>query len=251
MPKSTPTSLVRLNKLIADRGLCSRRKADEWISEGKVKLNGKTVYELGVKVDPKKDKIVVNGKPLKPEERKLYIAFYKPEHVVTSLSDPQNRPTVIDFFPKVRERIFPVGRLDWDTEGLLIMTNDGDFAQRVGHPSQEIPKTYEAKLDGRPTDAQLEKLRRGVSIEGGGRVKALYIERIKKGSDKYDWIRISVTEGKNRQVRKMFLKLGFDVKKLRRVAIGALPLSNLKKGEYAHITKAGLAKIFEKPKFLR
>lgn len=251
MAKRTTTPQIRLNKYIAECGLTSRRKADEWIDSGKVKLNGKTVYELGVRVDPKKDRIEVNGKLLKSKpQNQVYIAFNKPTHVMTTLSDPEGRPTVKDFFPKQKARIFPVGRLDWDTEGLLLMTNDGDFAQAVIHPSQEIPKTYMAKLDGQPSEAQLNKLRQGVSIPGG-KVKALFVERVKKSSDKYDWVRISVAEGKNRQVRRMFEKIGFDVKKLRRVAIGALPLGTLPKGGHAYITPQGLAKIFELPKWMK
>lgn len=251
MAKSSTPTTVRLNKYLAECGLTSRRKADEWIDAGKVKLNGKTVYELGVKVDPKTDKIEVDGKLLKAKpQNQVYIAFNKPTHVMTTMSDPEGRPTVKDYFPKMKERIFPVGRLDWDTEGLLLMTNDGDFAQAVIHPSQEIPKTYLAKLDGQPSEAQFEKLRRGVTIPKGGKVKALFIERMKKGSDQYDWVRISVAEGKNRQVRQMFEKIGFDVKKLRRVAIGALPLGTIPRGAHAYITPQGLAKIFETPKWM-
>ncbi|MCB0408397.1 MAG: rRNA pseudouridine synthase, partial [Bdellovibrionales bacterium] len=251
MAKRPPITEVRLNKYISECGLASRRKADEWIQDGKVQLNGKTVYELGVRVQPGKDRIVVNGKPLKPQTKKhLYIAFYKPKHVMTTLSDPEGRPTVRDFFPKVRERIFPVGRLDWDTEGLLLMTTDGDFAQSVIHPSKEIPKTYLAKLDGQPTEAQLQKLRTGVSIIGG-RVKAMYIERVKRGSEQYDWVRISVAEGKNRQVRRMFEKIGFDVKKLQRVAIGSLKIGSLERGEIMMLGPRELERIFIAPKELR
>lgn len=257
MAKSTTTSevsdkTVRLNKYISECGVASRRKADEWIEGGRVQLNGKTVYELGVKVNPDTDKILIDGKPLKKKvHQHVYIAFHKPRHVMTTLSDPEGRATVIDFFPKLRTRIFPVGRLDWDTEGLLLMTTDGDFAQSVSHPSEDIPKTYLAKLDGQPSEAHLEKLRRGVSIPQGGRVRALYIEKVKGGSDKYDWVKISVVEGKNRQIRKMFEKIGFDVKKLKRIAIGALPLGHLASGEHAYITPSGLKQIFELPKWMR
>ena len=250
MAKNQASSHVRLNKWIAECGLTSRRKADEWIDSGRVKLNGKPVYELGVKVDPKKDKITVDGKPLKPKKGpKIYIAFHKPEKVITTLSDPEGRTTIKDYFPKLKSRVFPVGRLDWDTEGLLLMTDDGDFAQSVIHPSAEIPKTYLAKLDGQPSDAQLKKLLNGVTIVGG-RVKAIAVERVKKGSDKYDWIKIAVSEGKNRQVRRMFEKIGFDVKKLKRVAIGALPLGRIPKGMHAYINEVGLQKIFETPKWI-
>jgi 23S rRNA pseudouridine2605 synthase len=143
-------------------------------------------------------------------------------------------------------RVFPVGRLDWDTEGLLLLTNDGDFAQKVQHPREEIPKTYLAKLDGKPTDAQLQKLLSGVTIPGG-RVKALYCERAKVGdSSKYDWVKIIIGEGKNRQIKYMFQKIGFDVKKLKRVAIGQLTLGHLEKGEYAFLDQGGINQIFRK-----
>lgn len=251
MAKRKTTSTVRLNKFIADCGLASRRRADKWIEDGKVILNGKTVYELGIQIDPNNDLVKIGGKAVKPKPTHfVYIAFHKPTHVMTTLSDPEGRTTVKDFFPKIKHRIFPVGRLDWDTEGLLLLTNDGDFSQSVSHPSQEIPKTYLVKLDGKPTDAQLQKLRNGVSIVGG-KVKALHIERVKKGSDKYDWVRIAVAEGKNRQVRRMFEKIGFDVKRLKRISIGALPLGQIPKGAHAYITASGLAQIFEIPKWMR
>ncbi|MEO0335245.1 MAG: pseudouridine synthase [Pseudomonadota bacterium] len=250
MAKSKTSASIRLNKFIAESGLTSRRKADEWIDSGRVKLNGKTVYELGVKVDPRKDKITVDGKALKAKtENKVYIVLNKPEKVVTTLSDPEGRPTVKDYLPKVKQRVFPVGRLDWDTEGLLLLTNDGEFAQSVSHPSNDIPKTYLAKLNGQPTDAQLSKLIKGVSIVGG-KVKALAVERVKKGSDKYDWVKIAVTEGKNRQVRRMFERIGFDVRKLKRVAIGALPLGRIPKGNHAYLNDLGLQKVFELPSWL-
>jgi 23S rRNA pseudouridine2605 synthase len=143
-------------------------------------------------------------------------------------------------------RVFPVGRLDWETEGLLLLTNDGDFAQKVMHPREDIPKTYLAKLDGQPTDVHLQKLLRGVTIPGG-RVKALHVERVKIGESKqYDWVKIIITEGKNRQIRYMFQKIGYDVKKLRRVAIGQLTLGNLQKGEYGFLDAGGIARIFRK-----
>ena len=250
MAKSTIPPSIRLNKFIAESGLTSRRKADEWIESGRVKLNGKTVYELGVKIDPKVDRITIDGKPVKMQPNlRVYIALHKPERVVTTLSDPEGRPTVKDYLPKVKQRVFPVGRLDWDTEGLLLLTNDGDFAQKVSHPSNDIPKTFLAKLDGQPTEAQLAKLLSGVSIVGG-RVKALAVERVKKGSDKYDWVKIAVNEGKNRQVRKMFERIGYDVKKLKRVAIGALPLGSIPKGNHAYLNELGLQKIFELPAWL-
>lgn len=225
--------------------MASRRKADEIISEGHVQVNGKTVYELGVRVDPTVDRVTLDGKPVRPVTQKIYVIFYKPENVLTTMEDPEGRPTVAEFMEELPVRVFPVGRLDWDTEGLLLLTNDGEFSQKVMHPREEIGKTYLAKLDGHPTDVQLEKLRRGVTIPGG-KVKAWHVERAKIGDSKqYDWVKIVIGEGKNRQVRHMFSKIGFDVKKLKRVAIGQLTLGPLQKGEYAFLDQTGIAKIFK------
>jgi 23S rRNA pseudouridine2605 synthase len=242
----TPNNHVRLNKYLAECGIASRRGSDKLITDGHVQVNGKTVYELGVQVEVAVDRITVDGKPVRLENQKIYVIFYKPENVLTTMSDPEGRPTVADFMEKLPVRVFPVGRLDWDTEGLLLLTNDGDFSQRVMHPREQIPKTYLAKLDGQPSDLQLQKLLRGVTIPGG-RVKALHVERVRIGDSKqYDWIKIVIGEGKNRQVRHMFNKIGFDVKKLKRVAIGLLTLGSLQKGEHAFMDRGALAKIFRK-----
>lgn len=238
---------VRLNKYIAECGAASRRRADELISEGSVLVNGKKVYELGTKVYPGVDRITVKGKPLKPPTHKIYILFNKPKHVVTTMNDPMDRPTIADYFDRLPVRVFPVGRLDWDTEGMILLTNDGEFAQKVNHPSEEIMKTYLVKINGRASSEQLEKMRRGVSIIGG-KVSAKGIERIRRGdSSKYDWIKIMISEGKNRQIRQMFEKIGFDVMKLQRVAIGRLRMpTSLKRGEYVFLTEKGLDKIFQR-----
>ncbi len=255
MDEKQGSELVRLNKYLSDKGVASRRKADQLIESGAVKVNGRTIYELGVRINPKTDKVFVSGKPVHAAvTEKVYILFHKPENVLTSTSDPTGRPTVMDFFKHFKHRLFPVGRLDWDSEGLLILTNDGEFSQEVTHPSREIPKTYLVKLDGQPTEAQLQKLIRGVSIIGG-RVRAQKIEKIRKkgGSSQYDWIKIVITEGKNRQVRKMFEKIGYDVKKLRRIGIGELKLGTLKKGEYRilHPLESKLAFMLPKKKSLK
>ncbi|MCM2281920.1 MAG: rRNA pseudouridine synthase [Bdellovibrionaceae bacterium] len=243
--KKLESELIRLNKYLADCGIASRRKADQLIAEGKVVINGKKVYELGTRVDPTADKILVDGKPVKPATNKVYIMFHKPKNVVTTMEDPEGRPTIADYFNRLPVRVFPVGRLDWDTEGLLLLTNDGEFAQRIMHPAEEVPKTYLAKISGHASDDALIRLRRGVSIPGG-RVQALHVERIRRGADKYDWIKIVVGEGKNRQVRRMFEKIGFDVLKLQRVAIGRLRIGTLERGEYVFLTEAGVQKIFQK-----
>jgi 23S rRNA pseudouridine2605 synthase len=236
---------IRLNKYLSECGIASRRKADELIAEGSVMVNGKKVFELGIKVRPGEDRITVSGKPVKPPTHKVYILFNKPRNVVTTMDDPEGRPTIADYFERLPVRVFPVGRLDWDTEGMILLTNDGEFAQKVNHPREEILKTYFVKVDGHPSDDQLERLRRGVS-DDGGKVVARHIERVRRGdSEKYEWVKVMISEGKNRQIRRMFEKVGFDVIKLQRVAIGRLKMPNdLKRGEYLFLTEAGVERIF-------
>ncbi len=238
-------SLVRLNKALAEAGIASRRKADRLIEQGLVQVNGKKVYELGIKVDPAKDKIVVEGHPVTFYHKKVYLMLNKPTSVLTTLSDPEGRPTVKDYFDKYPIRIFPIGRLDWDSEGLLLLTNDGEFANSVMHPRGEVTKTYHVKINGQPEKSDLDKLLRGVTIPGG-KAKVRHIEKLKRpeGSTQYDWYKVVISEGKNRQIREMFLKIGFDVMKLQRVSIGRLKLGSLPKGEWTEITDSQLKKIF-------
>ena len=235
---------MRLNKFLAESGVASRRGADDLIAEGAVTINGKKVYELGLKVNVKEDRVLVNGKPVRPEIRKLYIIFNKPKGVMTTMEDPEGRPCIAEYFTNLEQRVYPVGRLDYDSEGLLLMTNDGEFAQRVTHPKHEVFKTYLVKVNGQPTEQHLLKLRTGVTIIGG-RVAAREVERLRgTASDKYDWFKIVIGEGKNRQVRRMFEKIGFDVMKLQRVAIGRLKMGGLARGEWAMLTEDEVEKIF-------
>jgi 23S rRNA pseudouridine2605 synthase len=235
---------VRLNKLIADSGLTSRRGADRLIADGLVTVNGKKVYELGVKVDHVNDKVSVDGKPLRAKFDLLYIMFHKPKGVLTTMEDPLDRPTIKDFLDEVPARVFPVGRLDWDSEGLLLLTNDGDYANKIMHPTAEVTKTYLVKVDGQPKQEKIDKLLRGVSIEGG-KVTAKSVEKIKRGKEQYAWLKIVITEGKNRQIRQMFEKIGFDVLKLQRVAIGCLRLGSLEKGELVYLNDVAAERVFE------
>lgn len=234
---------VRLNKYLAECGVASRRKADALIEEGLVRVNGKPVFELGRKIDPLKDRVELKGKTVKPHPNKVYIMLHKPSGVLSTLEDPLGRPTILDLISSP-VRIFPVGRLDWDTEGLLLLTNDGEFSNKVLHPREQISKTYLAKVNGHPTDEHFKKLIRGVSIEGG-KVRALFIERVKSKSSQYDWIRIVIDEGKYHQVRRMFEKIGFDVIKLKRVAIGNLQMGSLPRGQFTLLTPAQINKIFQ------
>lgn len=235
---------VRLNKLIADSGIASRRAADRLIEEGQVTVNGKKVYELGVKVDPHVDRIQIQGKPLRKKFEHLYLMFYKPKGVLTTMEDPLERPTIKAFLESVPTRVFPVGRLDWDSEGLLLLTNDGDFANRVTHPKAEVTKTYLVKVDGKPSEEHLKKLLNGVTIVGG-KVSAKSVEKIKRGREQYEWLKIVITEGKNRQIRQMFEKIGFDVLKLQRVAIGRLRLGSLQKGELVYLNDVAAERVFQ------
>jgi 23S rRNA pseudouridine2605 synthase len=245
------SNLVRLNKFIASTGIASRRRADALIREGSVRVNGKAITELGTQVDPKRDKVFVNNKPVRPPDDLVYVMFNKPPQVVTTMSDPEGRPCINDYFKKATIRLFPVGRLDWHSEGLLLLTNDGEFAQKVSHPKFDVAKTYLVKLNGEPSEEQLGKLLRGISIIGG-KTRALAVRKMeKRGSDKYDWIKIIIDEGRKHQVRLMFQKIGFDVKKLQRVAIGSLQLANLKKGDFKILSPDDIKKIFIKPKELR
>jgi 23S rRNA pseudouridine2605 synthase len=176
--------------------------------------------------------------------------FHKPKNVITSMSDPLERVTVADYMADVPTRVFPIGRLDWDSEGLLLLTNDGEFAQKVMHPKTEVTKTYHVKLEGQPEEYKIKKLLSGVSIPGG-RVKAKHVEKLKpikteagKKSKKNDWYKIIITEGKNHQVREMFKKIGFDVIKLQRVAIGKLRLGQLERGEFVYLNEAAAERVF-------
>lgn len=246
MSDAQSSRLVRLNKLIADSGLASRRHADRLIEEGHVTVNGKRVFELGVKVDPQDDKVLVDGKPLRGKNQSLYLLFNKPRGVLTTMDDPKGRPTIADYLGGVPGRVFPVGRLDWDSEGLILLTNDGDFANRVMQPKSEVTKTYLVKVDGQPKPEKIQKLLHGVTIEGG-KVAARSVEKIKRpeGSDQYDWYKIVITEGKNRQIRQMFAKIGLDVLKLQRVAIGRLGIGSVKRGELVYLNDAAVDRIFQ------
>lgn len=210
-------------------------------------VDGKKIKEAGTKIDPRTAKVFVKKKLIvsDPTAKKVYYMLNKPRNVLTTLNDPEGRPTIMEFFKKEKRRIFPAGRLDWDSEGLLIVTNDGELVQEISHPKSKITKTYIVKLDGTPTDNHLKKLLNGVTIEKGGKVKAISVEKARYGSSKkYDWVKIVINEGKNRQIRKMFAKIGFDVKKLRRVAIGKLYIGSVKPGTYKELKAKDLIQIF-------
>ncbi|PLT34827.1 pseudouridine synthase [Bacillus sp. V5-8f] len=226
--------MERLQKVIAHSGLASRRKAEEMIKEGKVKVNGKIVTELGTKVGPT-DKIEVDQVPV-TKEVPVYYLFYKPRGVISAVSDDKNRKVVTDFFPEVIERIYPVGRLDYDTSGLLILTNDGEFANTLMHPKHEVDKVYVAKVKGIPLRENLRKLERGIILEDGktapAKTKVLSIDKKKQTAI----VEITIHEGKNRQVRRMLEAIGHPVLKLKREKYGFLTLHGLSAGESRELT---------------
>ena len=224
----------RLQKLIAASGYTSRRKAEQLILEGKVTVNGTVVNQLGVKAEPS-DIIIVEGVRLLKENKGYYL-FYKPEKVITSMSDEKDRTCVKDFFESVNERVVPVGRLDYDTSGALIMSNDGEFINLITHPRHKIKKTYVAKISGKLEDQHLKILRSGVRIDNYKTAPAEVNIVKNKNKSSNTLVRLTIHEGKNRQVRRMFETLGYEVLKLKREAIEDLTLEGLKKGEYRVLT---------------
>lgn len=235
----------RLQKIIAEMGIASRRKAEELIMEGRITVNGR-VATIGTKADPERDHIKLDGKLLTAPEKKVYYIFNKPRGVVTSLSDPEGRPTVGDFLTRIKERVFPVGRLDFDSEGMLIITNDGDFAHGILHPSKKISKTYLVKIKGFLEDDEIEKLRTGIKIDGIMTAPAR-VKRLKK-AESNSWIEITIHEGKKRQIRKMLQRVGHPVIRLIRIRINGVEMGDLAPGEYRRMTVDELEKIFREIK---
>lgn len=227
----------RLQKFMASCGIASRRKCEELILSGKVKVNGVVVTELGVKVNGNKDKIEYNGKIIKPEEKKVYILLNKPEGYITSVKDEKNRKTVLDIV-KVEERIYPIGRLDYDSSGLLLLTNDGYIYNKIIHPRVEITKKYIAVVQGEFKKQELEKFKKGVDI--GGYITAKAEIKVLKYEDDKTTVEIGIHEGKNRQIRKMCAALNHNVLALKRISIGKIKLGNLKRGEYRDLTREEL-----------
>ena len=225
---------MRINKFLADKGIASRRHADAMIAAGRVKING-VVATLGASVEDR-DEVTVDDTPVSREESKLeYYIMNKPKGVVCTVSDDRGRKTVMEYMPQTTARIFPVGRLDYETEGLLILTNDGDLAFRLTHPMNEVPKTYMAKIEGTMTEKDLNPIRSGVELDGvmTKKCKAHIVETNKA----YTKVHITITEGRNRQVRRMFESLGRTVVLLKRVSIGKLKLTGLDRGEVRALTQ--------------
>lgn len=225
---------MRLNKYIAQSGIASRRKADELTKEGKVKINGLVTKELGYDV-VEGDIVEVAGRKIEPIKKFIYLMLNKPKGFVTTASDEEGRPTVLDLLTDVSERVFPIGRLDYNTSGLLLLTNDGNLAYRLTHPKHHIYKTYRARVNGVLSENRAAQLRNGVDI--GGFVTSKAKVQILKGAPNSTIVEIQIYEGKNRQVRKMFAAVGNKVIDLERVAMGELYLGRLKEGHYRKLTQ--------------
>jgi 23S rRNA pseudouridine2605 synthase len=243
----------RLQKIIAAAGIASRRKAEELITQGRVSVNGQIVTELGSKADPERDHVKVDGKLLRGPERNVYLLLNKPKGYVTTVSDPEGRPTVMDLVRHVGERIYPVGRLDYASEGLLLMTNDGALANHLTRAASHVPKTYLVKVSGQPAEEDIEKLRRGLKIRGipGGAVGGHELHRapavrtapaqvrlLREAEN--PWYELTLIEGKNRQIRRMFEEIGHHVEKIRRVRYGPLTL-DVEPGEFRSLAPAEVA----------
>lgn len=224
---------MRLNKYIAAAGVASRRKADELTVNGNVKINGQVMKEPGYKVLPD-DRVEVNGVLLTPSHKKIYIMVNKPAGYITTTSDQKDRPTVMELVEDVPQRVFPVGRLDYNTTGLLLMTNDGDVANKLMHPGNKVGKTYRARVAGVLSPLKVAKLRKGVDI--GGYITAPAKVTVVKQTERSAIADITIVEGKNRQVRKMFKAVGCPVQELQRTALGELYLARLAEGHYRKLT---------------
>ena len=239
--------MIRLNKLLSQFGIASRRAADTFITQGRIEINGRVVTELGTKVDPDRDSIKVDGRRLKVAPVKRYLLMNKPTGVVSTRSDPQRRTTVIDLLARrgVTGYYFPVGRLDYDSEGLIILTNDGDFAARVTHPRYELQRAYEALVEGVPAPHDLERLRTGVIVDGRrthrADVRMGRIFKTKRGEQTL--LEIVLTEGRNRQVRKMCDAIAHPVARLRRVRIGTIRDASLRPGQFRELTREEISRL--------
>lgn len=235
----------RLQKLIAAAGIASRRHAEELIAAGRVTVNGEVIKELGSKADPDKDHIKVNGKLINPQlksREKVYVLLNKPKGYLSSVSDPERRPLVMELLPPSLGRIYPVGRLDFNTEGLLLLTNDGDFTNFITAARNRVEKVYEVKVKGVPTEAGIQRLRRGVALEDGTRTAPAKITKLNE-TQTNAWYEVLLHQGRNQQVRRMFELIGHSVLKLRRVRIGFVHDEGLKPGSWRFLSPLEVARL--------
>jgi pseudouridine synthase len=239
--------LARLQKILSAAGIASRRAAEEYIAQGRVMVNSRTVTEPGTKADPDTDDIRVDGRRVKPPQRRRYLLLYKPRGYITTRSDPQRRPTVIDLLEKggVREYVYPVGRLDYDSEGLLLLTSDGELSARLTHPSHGVEREYEVRVRGVPDDRDLDRLSRGISLEGRRTAPARVELRkvIDAESGQQALLTFVIREGRNRQVRNMCEAIGHPVVRLRRIRIGPIVDEHIRPGEFRDLSAAEVAQL--------
>ena len=231
---------ARLQKILSQAGIASRRHAEQMILEGRVTVNGAVINELGSKADWERDAIKVDGRLIRPPKRLVYLALHKPNNTVTTVSDPQNRPTVMDLLGRVKERVYPVGRLDYHSEGLLLFTNDGELSNAILSASSHLPKTYLVKVNGSLTLEQEEQFRRGVPLSGR-RTMPAGLKLVHRAEN--PWYEVRLVEGRNQQIRLMFKHFGRLVEKLKRVRIGPVDLGPLKSGQYRHLTTEEVEKL--------
>jgi pseudouridine synthase len=233
---------TRLNKFLAHAGVCSRREADRMIVEGQVRVNGRVVQELGTKIDPSRDRIVADGRAVRAEaEGPLFVLLNKPAGPVVSVKDPLGRTTVMDLLPKLPARVYPVGRLDAETEGVLLLTNDGETAHRLTHPRYGVPKVYEALVEGQTTEKELDTLRKGLFLEGR-RTAPARVRVLRRGS-RWTLVEVRIHEGRKREIRKLFEAVGHRVTKLRRVDFAGLTLDGLKPGQWRFLKKTEIDRL--------
>ena len=238
----------RLQKLISAAGIASRRHAEELIAAGRVTVNGEVIKELGTKADPEKDHIKVNGKLINPQlqsREKTYVLLNKPKGYLSSVSDPEGRPLVTELLPPSLGKLYPVGRLDFNTEGLLLLTNDGDFTNYVTAARNRVEKVYEVKVKGVPTEGAIQRLRRGITLEDGTRTAPAKIEKLHE-TQTNAWYEVLLHQGRNQQVRRMFELIGHSVLKLRRVRIGFLTDEKLKPGSWRFLSPAEVGRMMKR-----
>jgi pseudouridine synthase len=239
---------IRLNKYLALAGVASRREADRMISEGRVSVNGETVQMMGIQVDKDKDKVAVDGKSVRPAKSDVYMMLNKPPGYLVTAKDPFQRPSIMDLFPAMKNRVFPVGRLDFDSEGLLLLTNDGDLANRLMHPSYQVIKEYRIRVKPKPDLSTLATLEKGIPLDGKKTAPAKF--RVLATTVKGTLLMAKLHEGRKRELRRMFEYMGFRVISLKRVRLGSLHLGPLKKGKWRHLTREEVARLKKKVRLI-
>lgn len=233
--------MIRLNKFLAQAGVASRREADRMIVEGRISLNGETVDSLGILIDDKRDKVEVDGKRVRSDTSHIYLLLNKPSGYLVTVKDPFQRPTIMDLLPSLKKRIYPVGRLDFDSEGLLLLTNDGDLAHRLMHPRFRVKKEYIIRVKVKPDSSTLTRLGKGIHLDGKktAPAKIHILSSTKRGT----LIKVELQEGRKRELRRMFEAVGHKVLALKRVRFGSLSLGGLKKGQWRYLSREELARL--------